>query len=70
MGAAGIYAAAQVGAGSPWLVAVAFSFGVVFSVCTALRDGRLWTAVVAHLCWTPAVLGLVPCIPALARSGG
>jgi membrane protease YdiL (CAAX protease family) len=61
-----VYGLAQVGPRSPWLVVAACGLGVVWG---ALRwsggpsggaSGGLWRAIVAHLVWTIAILGVVP----------
>lgn len=53
-----VYAGSQLGPGSPWLVLAGVGFGVLWGALR-LRAG-LWAAVVAHLVWTLAILGLVP----------
>jgi membrane protease YdiL (CAAX protease family) len=56
--AALVYAASQVGPGSPWLVVAAFGCGLLWG---ALRwRVGLAAAIAAHLVWTLAILGLVP----------
>lgn len=55
------YALAQLGAGSLWLGAAAFGLGCVWG---GLAYGRqsLVAPVIAHLCWTPVVLGWRPLV--------
>lgn len=57
--AAVVYAAAQAGAGSPWLVFAALSFGTVWGALTWWRQS-LVASWIAHLIWTLVVLGLHP----------
>lgn len=55
------YALAQLGAGSLWLAAAALGFGVVWGALAWWRNSLVapW---IAHLCWTPVVLGLRPLV--------
>jgi membrane protease YdiL (CAAX protease family) len=56
------YALAQGGSGSLWLVAAAGALGLAWGGLAQLRGGRLVAPLVAHLLWTPVVLGLRPLI--------
>lgn len=55
------YTLAQLGAGSLWLGAAAFGLGCVWGLLAWWRHS-LVAPVVAHLCWTPVVLGLRPLV--------
>ena len=56
--AALVYAASQVGPGSPWLVVAAFGCGILWG---ALRwRVGLSAAIAAHLVWTLTILGIFP----------
>ena len=55
------YAIAQLGAGSAWLGLAAFAFGVVWGGLAWWRQS-LVASWLAHLCWTPVVLGLRPLV--------
>jgi membrane protease YdiL (CAAX protease family) len=57
--AAALYAAAQLGSGSAVLALAAFGLGLVWGALAAWTRS-LVPAMVAHACWTPMVLGLVP----------
>ncbi len=61
-----IYGLAQVGPRSLWLVVAACGLGVVWGALRCVGgpsggpSGGLWRAIVAHLLWTIAILGVVP----------
>ena len=55
------YALAQLGAASLWLGVAAFGLGVVWGALAFWR-GNLVAPLIAHLLWTPAVLGLWPLV--------
>lgn len=59
--AAGVYAVAQAGSGSPWLAVTALAFGVVWGALAVWR-GNLVAPLIAHLIWTPMVLSLRPLV--------
>ena len=54
-----VYGAAQGGSGSPVLVAAAVAFGVLWGALRVMTGG-LVAPLVAHLLWTPVVLGAFP----------
>lgn len=55
------YALAQLGAGSWMLAAAALGLGVVWGALAFWRKS-LVAPLIAHLCWTPVVLGLRPLV--------
>ena len=63
------YAVAQMGAGSLLLGACAFGLGLVWGALAWWRKS-LVAPLVAHLLWTPIVLGLWPLVPAAAVVAG
>lgn len=58
--ATGLYAAAQSGGGSVWLVVAALGLGGLWAALAAARGGRLVAPLVAHAVWTLLVLGAWP----------
>ncbi len=55
------YTLAQLAPGSLWLAAAAFGLGCVWGLLAWWRHS-LVAPVIAHLCWTPVVLGLKPLV--------
>jgi membrane protease YdiL (CAAX protease family) len=55
-----VYAVAQSGAGSLWLVVAAGGLGLLWTVLALSRGGRVVAPLVAHLVWTLGVLWLWP----------
>ena len=54
------YALSQLGSGSLLLAAAALGLGSVWAALAWWRGGRLLAPLVAHMLWTPTVLGLWP----------
>jgi membrane protease YdiL (CAAX protease family) len=60
---AALYAAAQSGGGSSWLVAAALGLGAVWGALAVLRGGRIVAPLIAHALWTLVILGAWPLVP-------
>jgi membrane protease YdiL (CAAX protease family) len=58
-----LYAAAQSGSGSPWLVVAALGLGALWQGLALWRSGRIGASLVAHALWTLVILGAWPLSP-------
>jgi membrane protease YdiL (CAAX protease family) len=64
--AAVVYAAAQMGPRSPWLLVAGVALGIVWGLMRLRRS--LWMPIASHLVWTVSILGVAP-LPLVTSPG-